>query len=254
MDSAVDFNVMLGTSIQGYRLEASELLEEMDRLGMRSAVLVPVRPAGYDYHAASRHVAEVRDLHPDRFYAFGRVDARLESAAAEAERCLDAMKLEGIFVHPWEDAISIASEQFDPVANVCQRRGVPLLVASGYPMVSEALQVASLARRWPQLTIVMTNGGHINISGLGQRSAWLALESLDNLYITTSGVYRQDFLEEVVDKLGAGKLLFASQAPLFDLDFELHRVLWAHITEESRARVLGGNARKLLGRTRTAPK
>lgn len=248
MLDAIDFNVMLGASIQGYRLEAPELLAEMDRLGLGAAVLTPVRPDGYDYQAANEHVAHVRDLHPDRFYALGRVDARLEMAAAEAERCLVDLGLDGIFVHPWEDTVSIASPRFDHVADVCVRRGVPLLVAAGFPLVSEALQVASLARRWPGLPVVMTNGGNINISGLGQRSAWIALEALDNLYITTSGVYRQDFLEEVVGRMGAGKLLYASQAPVYDLDLELHRVLWAHIDEESRTRVLGANARRLLDR------
>jgi predicted TIM-barrel fold metal-dependent hydrolase len=115
-------------------------------------------------------------------------------------------------------------------------------------MVAEALQVADLARRFPAVKVVMTNGGQINISGLGQRNAWLALEALDNLFITTSGVYREDFLEEVVTNLGSHKLLFGSQAPIYDQDFELHRVLWAHVGEYIKERVLAGNALSVLAR------
>ena len=43
--------------------------------------------------------------------------------------------------------------------------------------------------------------------------------------MTTSGVYREDFIEEVLEQIGHDKVLFGSQSPLFDQDFELHRIL-----------------------------
>ena len=65
--------------------------------------------------------------------------------------------------------------------------------------------------------------------------------------IQTTGVYREDFLEGVVERFGAGRLLFASGFPRFDPRLELLRVRWApNLDEQSRAAILGGNAARLL--------
>jgi predicted TIM-barrel fold metal-dependent hydrolase len=113
--------------------------------------------------------------------------------------------------------------------------------------VSEGLQVGELARRHPQTTIVATNGAQINISGLGQRDALLALEASPNLVIQTTGVYREDFLEGVARHFGAGRILFASGFPRFDPRLELLRVQWApNLDEAARVAILAGNAERLL--------
>ena len=126
--------------------------------------------------------------------------------------------------------------------------GVPVIVATGYPWVSEGLQVGELARRLPQTTFVATNGAQINISGLGQRDAELALEANPNLVIQTTGVYREDFLEDVVERFGPERVLFASGFPRFDPRLELLRVQWApNLDGRARTAILAGNAGRLLG-------
>jgi hypothetical protein len=98
------------------------------------------------------------------------------------------------------------------------------LVMSGYPWVSEALQVLKLALRWPDVPVILTNGGQINISGLGQADASLALRTAPNLYIDTAGIYRQDFIEETAQEFGAERILFGSGSPYFDQRYEIKRV------------------------------
>jgi len=121
------------------------------------------------------------------------------------------------------------------------------VVATGYPWVSEGLQVGELARRHPWTTFVATNGAQINISGLGQQDATIALAECPNLLVQTSGVYREDFLEGVVERFGAGRLLYASAFPRFDPRLELLRVRWApNLGDEAKAAVLGGNAAALF--------
>jgi predicted TIM-barrel fold metal-dependent hydrolase len=141
MAEIIDFNVHLGTSIQGHALQVTPLIAEMDRLAIQRCVLSPVRPLAYAYGPANDEVSRARDAHSSRFYGFGRVDARLPDAAAEAERCLGSLRLDGLFLHPWEDTISAADHRYDPVLEVCSHRGVPVLIATGHPMVAEALPV-----------------------------------------------------------------------------------------------------------------
>ena len=90
---------------------------------------------------------------------------------------------------------------------------VPVLIAAGYPWLSEGLQIGELAARFPDVTFIASNGGQINVSGLGQSDSELALERCPNLYVQTAGVYREDFLENVVARFGAERLLFASGFP-----------------------------------------
>jgi uncharacterized protein len=249
----IDAHVFIGDSIQGFRHDQEAILSELDRLEIDAAVLVPIRPRDYSYSAQNELVAAARQQHPSRFLALGRVDPRLEEAAAEADRCLSQLGLQGIFVHPWEDATPISDQRLDPILEVCSARSAPLMVAAGYPWVSEATQIADLAGRFPTVPIVMTNGGQINISGLGQRNAWLAMERHPNVYMTTSGVYREDFIEEVATGLGAGKVMFGSQSPLFDMDLELHRLLWAHVDSEARSTMLWETAHGVFGAAAEAP-
>jgi predicted TIM-barrel fold metal-dependent hydrolase len=221
---------------------APGLVEALDEAGIDSAVVCPPRARGHGYEVENDRVAGLVALHPDRLVGFARVDPLAPGAARELDRAL-GLGLGGLFLHPWEDAFAITDPAVDPLIG-----DLPVIVATGYPWVSEGLQVGELARRHPQATIVATNGAQINISGLGQRDALLALEASPNLVIQTTGVYREDFLEGVARRFGAGRVLFASGFPRFDPRLELLRVQWAPaFDDETQAAILHGNAQVLLG-------
>jgi predicted TIM-barrel fold metal-dependent hydrolase len=220
----------------------------MDELGIERAVSCPLRPRGYHLGPANELVAEAVHAHPDRLVGFARVDPNLgEEACAELERAVGELGLRGLFLHPWEETFQVGGLLVEQVLEVARRRMLPVIVAAGYPWLSEGLQVGELARRFPDVRFVATNGGQINISGLGQADVELALAANPNLAVQTAGVYREDFLENVVARFGPERLLYASAFPLLEPRLEILRVRWAHFGEAARAAVLGGNARALLG-------
>jgi predicted TIM-barrel fold metal-dependent hydrolase len=221
---------------------APGLVETLDEAGIDRAVVCPPRARGHGYDVENDRVAALVALHPGRLHGFARVDPLAPRAAEELERAL-ALGLRGLFLHPWEDAFTITDPAVDSLIGE-----VPVIVATGFPLVSEGLQVGELARRHPQTTVVATNGAQFNISGLGQRDALLALEANPNLVIQTTGVYREDFLEGVVERFGADRLLFASGFPQFDPRLELLRVQWApNLDGTARETILAANAERLLG-------
>jgi len=140
------------------------LVEALDAAGIERAVVCPQRARGHGYDVENDRVVALQAAHPERLMGFARVDPLAPGAAAELERAL-GLGLRGLFVHPWEDAFAIADPAVDPLI-----RDVPVIVATGYPLVSEGLQVGELARRHPHTTIVATNGAQINISGLGSET------------------------------------------------------------------------------------
>jgi predicted TIM-barrel fold metal-dependent hydrolase len=242
----VDTFTLLGDSILGYGQGEQELRARMDAARIDRAVVCPVKPRGYHLGPANDRVAAAA-RRSERFIGFARVDPRLGAEAIrELERAATELGLRGLFLHPWEETFRINSPLVDPVAARAAELGLPLLVATGYPWLSEALQVGDLARRFPALPIIMTHGGQINISGLGQFDAWLVLEQHPNVSVETSGVYRQDFLEEVAQRFGPERVLFGSASPRLDMRLEVERVRWAKLPDQARESMLGGNAARIL--------
>lgn len=246
----VDSLTFLGESLFGPRASAAELLALMDELGIDRAIVCPFKPPGYHLRAANETVAEAARAHPGRLTGFARVDPNLgEEAEAEAEleRATAELGLRGLFLHPWEETFRVNDRRVDPLLQTARRLGLPVIVAAGYPWLSEGLQVGDLAGRHPEVTLVATNGCQINISGLGQTDAELALAANANLAVQTAGVYREDFIEGVAARLGAERVLFASGFPLMDPRLELLRVRLApNLGEAARGQILGGNAERLL--------
>jgi predicted TIM-barrel fold metal-dependent hydrolase len=215
----------------------------MDDLAVDHAVVCPVKTRAYHLAPSNDATAEAVSGSGGRLTGVARVDPLLgDQACAELERALETLGLRGLFLHPWEETFRIADPCVTPVVGVAQRHGVPVIVAAGYPWLSEALQVAALARRFPDVTFIATNGLQLNISGLGQIDAELAVADNDNLLIQTSGVYREDFLEGIVGRFGAHRVLYASGYPYFDPRLEIRRVQWAALSEPDKATILGGNA------------
>ncbi len=243
----VDGLTMVGTSINGYRLGAEELLASMASNGIDKSVIAPVQPKSYRLEPENDAVAVAQARYPDRLIGFCRVDPRQgEDAITELRRCVLRLGLRGLLLHPMEEGYTINDPPAVRLVGEAGSLGVPVVVAAGYPWVAHAQQIRSVAEQAEGTTIVMSHGGQINISGLAQADAFLAMQTCDNLCVGTNGVYRQDFLEECVEAFGPERVLFTSMAPVFDQGFELERVRSIKMEESDRQCVLGANMVRIL--------
>src|SRR5215218_11301260 len=238
---------MVGTSINGYQLGAEELLASMSSNGVDKGVIVPVQPKTYRLEPQNEAVAVMQMRYPDRFIGFCRIDPRQgEYAIAELWRCVLQLGLKGLVLHPMEEGYTINDAPAIRLVREAGSLGVPVIVAAGYPWVAHALQIRSVAEQAEEATIIMSHGGQINISGLAQADAFLAMEMCGNLYIGTNGVYRQDFLEDCIGAFGPERVLFTSMTPVFHQGFELDRANSVKMEEANRPSVLGGNMIRIL--------
>ncbi|GAA5153847.1 hypothetical protein GCM10023321_24740 [Pseudonocardia eucalypti] len=242
----VDALAFVGPNLFGVTQRPEDVLAGAARAGISTTVVVCARPPEYRLEAGNDAVAALAGEHLAVLRGLARVDPNRPDAAAELRRCFGSLGLRGLFLHPWEEVFQINDPRVEPVLRVCAEFGRPVVVAAGYPWVSEPLQVADVAGRYPGLRFVLTNGGQFNISGLGQTDARLALRRCENLLLTTTGVYRQDFIESVAREYGAHRFLYAGGSPHFDRDYELLRVSEAALPEEDRAMLRAGTARSLF--------
>ena len=244
----VDSLTFVGDSIFGGSTSGADVLAALDAAGVDRAIVCPAKPPGYHLGPANDAVAEAVAAGGGRLTGFARVDPLLgDDACAELERALDELGLRGLFLHPWQETFRIADRRVDAVVEIARTAALPVVVAAGYPFLSEALQVGALARRFPDVVFVATNGIQLNISGLGQTDAELALAGADNLLLQTAGVYREDFIEGVVRRFGARRVLYASSYPLLDPRLEVRRVQWAAFSDADAEALLGGNAATVFG-------
>jgi len=244
--TTVDGLVFLGASHFGYQLDAAKALAGMDAVGTAVAIAAPMHPHRGGFAAANDAVTEAARSSDGRLIPLCRVDPwEGEAAIAELRRAVRE-GARGVFLHPSEEHFRINDARIRPLVEDAAELAVPVMVAAGYHLFAEPLQLGAAAQWTPDNPFVLTNGGQFNISGMAQFDAELALRN-GNVHVQTSGMYREDFLERVVATFGPERLLFASAAPIFTMAYERLRVDLAHFSGKEAELILGGNAARIFG-------
>jgi predicted TIM-barrel fold metal-dependent hydrolase len=245
-EEIVDACVLIGRSRFGGGLELAGAAAQAAELGVGTLVVAPALPPDRDLGAATdRLLAAKADAGlPVRLVVLARIDPWEPGAAEAAERAL-AAGAAGLFLNPWEEHFRVNDHGLlDPV--FAPLSGRPVVVEAGWPWLAEPAQLADLAARHPEVPVLGTRGGHMNMSGLSGTTALRALRSAPNLHVLTSGVYRQDWLASVVAELGPERLCYGSLAPVLEPRMELLRPR-ALADPAARELVLAGNANRLFG-------
>ena len=242
----IDAHAYVGTSLFGVGQSVEDLLASMADNGIARSIVAPLKPPGYHLGPENDRIAAAVRAHPDRLAGFARVDPwQGEAAVAELRRALDELGLIGLYLHPFEEQFAANDELVFPLVGLLRERGLPLLLAGGYPGFSHPSQIGDLARQFPEVTIVATHGGQLNISGLLLADAARMLRANPDVVMETSGIYREDFIEDTVAELGAERVVFGSNAPYLDQGFEAARIRLAHLDEAAKAALGAGNIRRI---------
>ena len=241
----IDAHAYVGPSLYDNSLEPSDLLESMARLGVRTAVIRPLKPPDYDMDAANRRIAELQ-AKESRFVGFARVNPWEREAPRLAARAVEEYGLRGLHLHPWEENCPINSPKVDRVVEALGGK-VPVYVSAGFPVVSHPLQVQELAERHPDTRFIAAHGGQQDNSGMSFEDSLLVARESANVFFDVAGVYRRDFIELLVETAGPERVLFGSAAPYMDMALEIVRVRATHLPEQSKRKIFSENIARLLG-------
>ena len=242
----IDFHTHIGHSIYGYGQTLEQLLENMQRCDIAKAVVCPVQPVDYHLPPENDRVAMAANQDPERLIGFARIDPRRPDAITELERCVQDLGLSGLFVHPWEENCPANSSQTKALCAEALKLKIPVMIAGGHVRVSMPSQVADLARSLPELTIIVTSGGQINISGIMLSEARRMLVECPNTILETSGIYREDFIEDLVPVVGSKRMVFGSNSPQYALELEVLRPRLSHLDPADQANLLWQSAARIL--------
>jgi predicted TIM-barrel fold metal-dependent hydrolase len=239
----VDAHVPVGELPHLLQPDLDALLRRMDQHGVERAVLGPVgRWAAVDDAEGNQVLAGWARRHPDRLRHWATANPWYGRRAVERLHRAAADGAVGIKVDPARQGTSLLSAVLDPVLDAAEELALPVYVVTGVPVAAEPLQLAELALQRPATTFVMGRSGRTDFS----LDILPALRTSTNLVAETA-YNAAGLVAQLVQELGAGRVVFASDTPLNELGLELERVHRAGLSPADLAAVLGGTAGRLVG-------
>lgn len=165
-------------------------------------------------------------------------------ATAEFRRCLETLNCRGLKLHPWLQGISPSTTEVDALCDVAGSFGVPVMFHDGTPCSSLPSQMALLARRHPNTTIIL---GHC---GLFEhwREAIDAMHYAENLWGCLCSPHLSG-LRELVARADHSRLLWGSDHGFGSADQLVYRKRLfdlLELSDEVREAVLFRNSARLF--------
>ena len=246
-------------SSPGARLAtADELIASMDKDGVDISVVLNI---GWTTHElcveTNDYILESIARYPGRLIGFGTVQPlSLGAALDEIERCARG-GIRGVGeMRPDMQLLNLGDEEvMGPFVEVITRHNLILLTHASEPVGHEYPGKGSitpdmlypLITKFPDLILVCAHwGGGLPFYALMPE----VKKAMSNVFFDTAAspfLYNPQIYHQVVQLVGADKILFGSDYPLLAPSRLLKEIKSLGLPEETEHLILSGNARRLLG-------
>jgi len=238
------------------RVELASRLEIMDAGGVQQAVVIPghgyLRPQGIvDTRRVNDGIAAYRDRRPDRFpVAIGIVEPQHGAVMLdEIDRIDRELGVRGVSFHTRFQGVSLDSRWIVlAVERLGERAMVPVIHVMDETPEEALWKLASLARAQPDLVFLALDPF---CSFEATRQCSFVAEVAPNVVFDTSLSYNFDAIEEFVLRFGADRVVFGTDLYSHPVGRRVSHVLGqiveSDLSDDAKARILGGNARALFG-------
>lgn len=236
-----DANVRVGPSgVHGeLALDPAGLIGEMDRFGIRDALVSHWTAEEYDADEGNRALA--RDVRPRFTPVWAALPDRASLDALAARRPLAVRLTPGAQQHNF----SLSPWSAGPLLEYLQTYSVITLIPR--PDVDWDVLVRML-ESFPRLVVVLLDVGYRS-----DRYLFPLLDRFAGLHFDSATYLAHRQLEVFVNSRGSERVLFGSRLPLYTPAAALGVLASARIGSEARLAVAGGNLRRLLAACRHHP-
>jgi uncharacterized protein len=163
---------------------------------------------------------------------------------AEAHAYLEHPRFRGIKFHPLLDSYHPNDPSVHPFMQLAGDRGLPVLFHTGHPIFTLPWSIEEVAANFPQTKVVFGHMGHGNVVYINA-SIDIACRR-PNVYLETSGMPMHTKIREAVERVGADRVLYGSDAPFHHPAVAHHQVQLSGLAPPYVAGVLGGNPERLF--------
>ena len=236
---------------------ADELIASMDRDGVDISVILNI---GWTTHElcveTNDYIIESVSRYPQRLVGFCAVQPQSPKAAiAEVERCAKA-GIRGVGeMRPDMQLFDLGDEVvMEPLVEVLRKHKLILLTHASEPVGHDYPGKGGITpdilypfiTSFPDLTIVCAHwGGGLPFYALMPE----VKKAMSNVYFDTAAspfLYTPQVYNQVIQLVGADKILFGSDYPLLTQSRLLEEIKALGLPEETESLIVSGNAQRLL--------
>ena len=237
---------------------ADELIDSMDKYGVDISVVLNSSWATHELCVEiNDYILESIGRYPKRLVGFCTVQPRsLEAALDEIERCAKG-GIRGVGeIRPDMPPLDLRNEAvMNPLIEVINRHKLILLTHASEPVGHDYRGKGAVTPEllypfitsYPDLTIVCAHwGGGLPFYTLMPE----VKQAMSKVYFDTAAspfLYSPQVYSQVIQLIGADKVLFGSDYPLLAQSRLLREIRALDLPEETKSLILSGNAQKLLG-------
>ena len=237
---------------------ADDLVASMDKAGINISVIVNISWITHELCVETNdYILESIARYPKRLVGFCSVQPNsYDAAAAEIERCAQG-GIRGVGeMRPDIQFFDLRNEEVTkPFIEVIRKHKLILLthasepVGHNYPGKGDVTPdiLYPLITSFPDLTIVCAHwGGGLPFYALMPE----VKQAMNNVFFDTAAsslLYSPQVYTQVIQLVGADKILFGSDYPLLAQSRLLNEIMSLDSPEETKQLILSGNAQRLLG-------
>jgi len=236
---------------------AEDLLAAMDEAGIDSSVVLNIGWVSHELCVKTNdYILDSVSRYPRRLVGFCAIQPRAGDAAiAEIERCAGAgAKGIGELRSDVQDFDLADKKTMKPVVDAALKHDLILLTHSSEPVGHEYFGkgritpaiLYSFITAFPNLKFVCAHwGGGLPFYALMPEVAKI----LANVFFDTAAtvfLYKAEIFQQVSSIISSDRILFGTDYPLMHQNRVIAQVQAAQLSAKDKAKILGGNARKLL--------
>ncbi len=203
-------------------------------------------PGGeYDY---LEYVAGCVKKYPDRLIGYARINPWYGKEAEDAlEKSLSDYKMKGLKLHPLGYRMLPEHQLTVNLVNLAAEFNAPVLLHCGDEEYTYPLQIERLAKACPRAKIILGHmGGYFHV-----KEAIRVAERCPNIYLETSATPYPLMIKEAVAKIGAERVLFASDGPGCDPKLEVYKVELARLKKAEEKLIFSENILEILDKVKS---
>jgi len=238
---------------------AEELIASMDEAGIGLSIVLNIGWVGHELCVKTNdYILDSVSRYPTRLVGFCAIQPRAGDAAiAELERCAKAGARGIGELRSDVQGFDLADKTtMKPLVDAALKHDLIFVSHSSEPVGHEYSGKGSITpdilysfiTAFPNLKLVCAHwGGGLPFYALMTEVA----KALANVFFDTAAtvfLYKPEIFEQVSRIIGSDKVLFGTDYPLMHQNRVIAQIQSSQLPEEDKARILGGNAQKLLYR------
>jgi predicted TIM-barrel fold metal-dependent hydrolase len=226
----------------GWNLEAAECVRRLDEAGIDRGVVMTIVDAPEVNPDAIELIADACRAYSGRLDAFARIHPWYgDEAVALLEHAFE-LGFKGLKLHPVTTIAHPALEQTLRLMRTAAAHGAPTLFHCGDEPMTTPYAIAPAAAACPEATVILGHmGGYFHAD-----DAIAVAEEHENVVLETSAMPYPAKIREAVERVGASRVLYASDGPACSPRIEVEKVRLAGLSPGDEELVFGGNALRIL--------